>query len=196
MASRYAAPVAALDAIYDRHSVRDFAADHIDPATINQLLSAAVHAPTAMHQEPWSFVVIQDAALMKRISDESKEIFASDLERTGAAHGVFSDALKNPDFNLFYNASTLIVICADLEGGHFVEADCWLAAENLMLAACALGLGTCLIGSAIAGLNTTQLKHDLGIPPHTDVIAPIIVGVPKDGSLRTPRKLPQLLAWW
>lgn len=42
-------------------------------------------------------------------------------------------------------------------------ADCWLAAENLMLSACALGLGTCCIGSAIPALNSPEAKSELGI---------------------------------
>ena len=38
------------------------------------LLDAAVHAPTAMHQEPWKFVVIQDRALLRRLSDRAKAL--------------------------------------------------------------------------------------------------------------------------
>jgi len=53
--------------------------------------------------------------------------------------------LQDPHFSVFYDASTLIVIGAR-HPDPFAIADCWLAAENLMLAACALRLGSCCIG--------------------------------------------------
>jgi nitroreductase len=100
--------------------------------------------------------------------------------------------LASPGFNVFYDASTLIVICGKPMGS-FVIADCWLAAENLMLAACALGLGTCCIGFAIPVLNTPEVKHELAIPPDVTAVAPIIVGVPRGISPSVPRKPPDIL---
>ena len=52
----------ALDAIHQRRAIRAFTADAVDASTIRQLLDAAVHAPTAMHLEPWAFVIVQDQA--------------------------------------------------------------------------------------------------------------------------------------
>ena len=61
--------LSALDAIYQRRAVRSYLPDTVDEATIRRLLDAAVHAPTAMHTEPWSFVVVQDRAVLTAISD-------------------------------------------------------------------------------------------------------------------------------
>ena len=47
-------------------------------ATIRTLLDAAVWAPTAVHEEPWAFVVVQDIAVLKSLSDRAKTIFAAD----------------------------------------------------------------------------------------------------------------------
>lgn len=99
----------------------------------------------------------------------------------------------NPDFNIFHDAGTLIVLCTKLSST-FVEADCWLAAENLMLAACALGLGSCVIGSAVAALNTLQIKDKLGIPAEFSTVVPIILGVPNGETNATPRNEPIVLA--
>lgn len=52
--------MSALDAILMRRSVRAFTSQSLDESTIRALLDAAVQAPTAMHTEPWSFVVVQD----------------------------------------------------------------------------------------------------------------------------------------
>jgi nitroreductase len=99
-----------------------------------------------------------------------------------------------PDFNIFHGASTLIIICAK-PSGPFAAADCWLAAENLMLAASGSGLGTCVIGSAVAALNIHKVKADLGIPDEYSAIAPIVVGLPSGEVPAASRKEPTILSW-
>jgi nitroreductase len=187
--------VSAMDAIYHRRSVRDYAPGKIDPTIIRSLLDAAVHAPTAMHEEPWSFAVIQDKKLLDRLSESAKK------KVYGEAQGSTSDQAKHtlhvvekPDFHVFYNAGTLIVIYSNLQGS-FVVADCWLAAENLLLAAFAQGLGTCVIGFAVSTLNTPEWKAELKIPAGMTAIAPMIVGVPACETPTAPRKPPEILAW-
>jgi nitroreductase len=59
------------------------------------------------------------------------------LRRSGSREPVFYDAL---------------IVIGARRRGPVVVADCWLAAENLMLAVCALGPGTCCIGSAVPAL--------------------------------------------
>jgi nitroreductase len=189
------------EAIAKRRAVRAFRPDRIDEGTVRELLKEAVKAPTAMHAEPWAFAVIQDRALLKRYSDLAKATWSP--ERDGAhavAHPALardshaSALLSQPDFNIFYDAGTLIVICARPLGS-FVVADCWLAAENLMLAACAMGLGTCCIGFGVPVFNHPEVKAELGIPADVVAVAPIILGVPKDDAPQTPRRAPEILSW-
>lgn len=188
-------PNSAIDVIYKRCSVRSYTSQKLDQGTIHMLLDAAVRAPTAIHSEPWAFVVIQDTSLIKRLSDRSKKVFMEEARRIHHDHGARAfDTFNDPDFNFFYNAGTLIVICGR-SMGFFVAADCWLAAENLMLAACAMDLGTCIIGSAASGLNSPEVKAELSIPAEFSVIAPIIVGVPDGEVHTTSRKEPRILAW-
>ena len=116
------------------------------------------------------------------------------LNAPGAAPtGHLRAMLEDPRFNIFYDTGTLIVVCAK-RMGEFVTADARLAAENLMLAACALGLGTCCIGFALA-LHEPAIKAELGIPTDVDAIAPIIVGVPRGQTPPVPRKPPVVLRW-
>jgi nitroreductase len=194
--------LSALDAIFMRRSVRAYTPQKLEEATIRSLLDAAVQAPTAMHMEPWAFVVVQDEATLKRYSDRAKGSWAEEAAKYrdlhagvgGATEKAFAERFASPDFCVFYDASTLIVICAK-PVGPFVVADCWLAAENLMLAASALGLGTCCIGSAIPVLNSREAKSELGIPADVEAVAPIIVGVPSEPATEVPRKDPQVLYW-
>ena len=194
--------LSALDVIYMRRSVRSYTGLVLDRPTVRALIDAAVQAPTAMHEEPWQFVVIQDAAMLKRCSDRAKASWARqadqhrDLHEAGeaTARAHFAHQLTDPEFSLFYNAGTLIVICAKAMGP-FVVADCWLAAENLMLAASAMGLGTCCIGSAVPALNAPETKAELGIPADVTAVAPIIVGVPDGEASPVPRRDPEIVSW-
>jgi nitroreductase len=184
-----------MDAIHERRSVRYYSPKRLEQATIRTLLEAAVWAPTAVHEEPWAFVIVQDMAALKSLSDRAKTIFAADARRTHpdqASH--LLEILDKPDFNMFYDAGTLIIICGRPKGP-FVVADCWLAAQNLLLAACSMGLGSCVIGFAVPALNTAEIKAELGIPAECTAIAPIIVGVPSGETPRATRKEPDILAW-
>ena len=194
---------AVLHTIYQRRAVRSYQATPLPDATIHTLLEAAVQAPTAMHREPWAFVVIQNAAQLKRYSDRAKTLLREEAARhrdllrvpgVSPSDEHLAKLLADPGFNIFYDAGTLIVICARPMGA-FVTADCWLAAENLMLAACSLDLGTCCIGFALPLLNTPEVKQELGIPADVTVVAPIIVGVPTGPAPSVSRKAPEILHW-
>jgi nitroreductase len=183
------------EAILARRSVRTYTPDELARNTVQTLLEAAVRAPTAMHEEPWAFVVVQDHALLQRLSDLAKPIFVEEARhRNSHGTGHSFDHFTKPDFNIFHGAGTLIVICAK-PSSPFVAADCWLAAENLMLTASAIGLGSCVIGSAVAALNIHKMKAELGIPDEYSAIAPIVVGVPSGETPSTSRKEPLILSW-
>ncbi len=188
-----------MDAIYQRRSVRAYADKPVEDAVVRELLEAAVQAPTAMHLETWAFAVIQDKAVLKRYSDRAKSM----LRAPGVAVGWGSAGraphdhpamLDDPDFNIFYDAGTLVVVCRTQEG-RFADADCWLAAENLMLAAAQRGLATCCIGFAVPVLNKAAVKRELGIPAEGAAVAPILVGYARGAVPPVSRKAPRVLAW-
>lgn len=185
----------ALQVIQARASVRAYRPGALGAATVQSLLDAAVRAPTAMHEEPWAFVVVQNREILRHLSEQAKPLFVEEVRHRnaqGASHSF--EHFTRPDFDVFYGAGTLIIICAR-QVSPFVSADCWMAAENLMLAACATGLGSCVIGSAVAALNIRKVKAELGIPEDYTAIAPIIVGVPEGETPSRGRKPPLVLAW-
>ena len=188
-------PLPVQEAIRTRCSVRTYAPGKLSWSTVTELLLAAVRAPTAMHEEPWGFAVIQDPGLLKRISEQARRLLADEphpelLHRGGPALDVFA----RPDFDVFHGAGTLIVIGSESDG-RFVAADCWLAAANLMFEASALGLGTCIIGSALGALNLPEMKTDIGVPDDFTAVAAIVVGTPAGVTAPSPRREPRLLAW-
>ncbi len=190
-----------VDLIYRRRSVRSYKTDPIDEGQLRALLDAAVRAPTAMHEEPWRFIVVQNRAVLARLSDRAKGMARAEalrhgnvLKQPGSPGDGLASPFGDPAFNIFYDAGTLVVIGAT-PTGEFVSADCWLAAENLMLAACAEGLGTCCIGFALKALNEPETKAELGIPADIHAFAAIIVGVPTEDAPPTPRKPVVTLSW-
>lgn len=184
-----------MDAVYGRRAVRSYTSKQLDKNTISTLLSAAVQAPTAMHEEPWAFAIIQDKNMLKRLSDSAKKLVMSEAHKEHSALASHAAHIAGrEDFNVFYNAGTLIVIYGK-HLGQFVPADCWLAAENLMLAATSLGLGTCVIGFSVLALNSKEWKAELGIPAEMTAFAPIIVGVPDGIAPPVSRKEPEVIAW-
>lgn len=186
------ATMSAVDAIYRRRSVRAYTPASVDRGVLRGLLDAAVQAPTAVHEEPWAFAVVQDKETLRRLSDAALKAVA------GREHGVRLPGSDSRHFtlpeNVFYDAGTLIVIYGK-PLGPFVAADCWLAAENLMLAARALGLGSCVIGLAAAALNAPEWKAELKVPGDYTAYAPIIVGEPSGETAATGRREPEVLSW-
>jgi nitroreductase len=181
------------ETILARRSVRKYKARELNKNTVRILFEAAVRAPTATHQEPWGFVVIQDKKLLQSLSDLARPLFLNEIKKNNLRHTDHTlDVFDKPDFNIFYNAGTLILICGKTDAPYYA-ADCWLAAENLMLAATAMGLGTCVIGSALPSLNTKEIRTQLGISDNFSVVAPIVVGYPDDEIAPALRKTPIVL---
>ena len=105
--------------------------------------------------------------------------------------GRLREELADPAFQIFYRAPALIVISA-VERGPWIVEDCALAAENLMLAAHATGLGTCWVGFAQSYLGTPAGKVTIGLPDAAVPVAPIIVGHPSGVSPAVPRRPPEI----
>jgi nitroreductase len=178
------------EAIYSRRATREFTADAVDEGTVRALIDAAVQAPSAVNTQPWSFCVIRNRALLGRISRESKAHMVKSTPIGLISHH-FNEILNDESFDIFYHAPVLIVICSVAEIPWAVE-DCALAAENLMLAARAAGLGSCWIGFAQGFLGTPEGKAAMRLPAAYKPVAPIIVGHPKFWPAPVPRKEPEI----
>lgn len=185
------------EAIYSRRAVRSYSTQPVTDEQIKTLLDAAIHAPSAMNSQPWAFVIVQRPDLLKRISDASKaELMRSPEWIHGSERGHVP--IEDPRFDIFYGATTLVVICMSEETGFSPLGDCYLAAQNFMLAACELGLATCPIGLARDVLREEPFKRELSIPEGYAAVLPIIVGYPASPARSLPaplRRPPKILSW-
>jgi nitroreductase len=175
-----------------RRSVRAYTPEPVSRATIESLLLSAVQAPSAMNRQPWRFAVVQDRSVLKRYSDAAKSRLLA-TQSGDAKSRRYASLLHSESFNIFYDAGTLIA-GADAHDA-YSDADCWLAAQNLMLAAHADGLGTCCIGFALPLLNTEAVKAELGFPASGSIVAALIVGRPALVAPPVPRNAPRVSAW-
>jgi nitroreductase len=178
-----------LDALYSRRSVRQYSEKEVERPLLEKLLDAAVQAPSASNSQPWCFGVIKDFNRLKGYSDKAKSHVLSMLD-PNLEH--YRAMLSNPDFNIFYNAKTLIVIYAKPIGPH-AEGDCCLAAQNLMLAAHDNGLGSCWIGFAVPLFNLPEIKAELKVPAEYVAVAPLIIGYPASKLLQMKKNKPEIL---
>lgn len=193
MIPSHKAEITFFEVILGRRSVRNYQAKRVGKISISSLLEAAVRAPTAMHQEPWAFVIINDKKTLKSLSDLAKPLIIAKAKLNPTElNQNMKELFDNPDFNIFYDAGTLIIICGKTDSP-FYSADCWLAAENMMLAACAMGLGSCVVENALPALNLNDVKAQLKISDKYTAVAPIIIGYPNQENTATTRNAPVIL---
>ena len=181
------------DAIFHRRAVRQYSDRAVDPDTVQKLLCAAVQAPSAMNQQPWVFGVFHGHKRLRGCSERAKLHLIATYPPTFEINSR-SELYENPSYDLFHGANTLVVIYA-AKGRLNPNEDCCLAAENLMLAAYGMRLGTCPIGFARDWLNLLETKRALGVPEHYDAVFPVVVGYPAGLTVATPREEPNVVSW-
>lgn len=181
-----------MEAIAGRRSVRAYTGEPLTREQIQRLLEAAVLAPSGMNTQPWVFGVVQDAALLRDLNARAKAHLLSTIDDASPLAG-YRDNLANPDTDLFYGAPALVVVYA--KPAVTSQIDGCLAAQNIMLAAYGMGLGTCWIGLSHGLLATPEVKAELGVPAECALVAPVIVGKPADWPPAVERQAPQVAYW-
>lgn len=181
------------EAIFTRRSIRSFSPTAVDRSEVDVLLHAAVQAPSAMNRQRWVFAVIEDRALLKQYSDRAKQLLLTrEQSDDEASHS--QAMLRSEHFDIFYGASVLVVIGSESRDA-FSEADCWLAAGTLLLAAHDRGIGSCCIGLAVPLLNTADVRAELRFAPSWYVSAAVALGYPSLLPAPVARNEPHVSAW-
>jgi len=175
-----------------RRSIRDFEDKNVSLDIVKDIIRESCLAPSSGNRQPWTFIIINDRALIKRLSDESKSNLVSYIETNpDAPVRKYEDTLRNNYFNVFYNAPCLIYILGLKEIGS-VQIDCALAASYLMFSAAARGLGTCWVALG-KHIQDPGLLEVIGMPKDCEIVAPIIVGYPRSIPDIPERMEPQIL---
>lgn len=170
----------------NRRSVRLYTDEPVPTDILKEIIKESTFAPSSGNNQPWRFTVVNSMAMMKRISDESKKNLLSRIEADPAIYiKRYEPALRNKDYNVFYNAPALIILAGQRDYRN-LKVDCALCAAYLMYAAAARGLGTCWVNLG-SDIRDESLRGELGLTPDLAIVAPIIVGYPQ-GIPPVPRR--------
>lgn len=191
--------------IYRRRSNRLFKKKPVPEALLRRLLEAARFAPSQGNCQPWSFVVVCDRDLLDRVGractarvrplprlylesrgqSRLKTLAVNLLARLSPnnfdqrlAHGV-DTIVSVAGYDVFLHAPALVIVLGDSRGIGDPIIDCALCAHNLVLAAHALGLGTCYVGFTKMLETLPELKRELGIGWPYKVMTSVAIGFPR-----------------
>jgi len=192
-----------------RRSIRRYTDEPIAEADLRRLVDAAVLAPSGHNAQPWHFTFVTDAARLEEIRAAYAEFFRellaraaddSGREELAAAHGESAlhvlDALGGAlhllvrahdrgEDRLLWGAPVLAMVHSTVEAPA-AEASCTYAAANLMLAATALGLGTCVVGFlSIPMLIDSSFMSVLDLPEDHVLHVGMALGHPARRYLRS-----------
>ncbi len=150
------------EAIRIRRSTRAFSDEEVPETEVEKLLDAARLAPSAGNIQPWEFVVVREAETKRRLAEAALDQY------------------------FIAEAPVVIVVCADEDrsargyGSRGVNLYCIqdtaAAIENILLAACALGLGACWVGA----FRELEVRRILNVPLGVRPVAIIPVGRPAE----------------
>jgi nitroreductase len=158
-----------IDFIFKRRSIRKYTNKPISKELINDLMEAAMAAPSAVNKKPYEFIIINGKNTLKKISEF-------------LPHG-----------KLLSDAPLGIIVCGDINSAHmedisYMLQDCSAAIENLLLAVDALELGACWLGVHPNEDRVDGIKNIFKLPDNIIPVAAISIGYPADDK---PRKRTQ-----
>jgi nitroreductase len=149
-------------------------------------------APSSANGQPWRFIIVNNKDVIKRLSDDSKKNLVTHIEqKPDSPLKKYEANLRNPGFNVFYNAPCLVFIAGPKQV-QSLYADCSLAACYFMFSASARNLGTCWIGLG-TNIQDPALLKLIGMPDDHKIVAPLILGYPKVIPSAPERTEPQIL---
>lgn len=158
------------EVVRKRRAVRKYRQYDIPNKDLKKILEAARLAPSANNSQPWSFIVVKDHKMKELLARPSPQKF-------------------------IVNANAIVVVLGDPSvscspRATWTTRDPMIATEHLVLAATALGYGTCWIANyeSRPGEWIDEVKRALKIPDHMHIIILVAVGVPDEKPSLRPRK--------
>jgi len=189
-----------LQFIKERRSTRLFKEIPLDKSTINSIIQVGKFAPSAKNSQPWQFIVITNKETIQELSLQVKyeikkilrrrviyQIFNPDLRKKETLQSLYGLTMAKKDV-IFHEAPVVVFIVT--KKGVFNDESCACCAENMMLAAHSLEIGSCWIGFAhFLGQNKRVLER-IGVPKNMHIAAALIFGHPTETNKKIPIRKP------
>lgn len=150
------------DMLFERHSIRRYTDQSLDPEVVKQILEAGLLAPSSKSARPWQFIVVEDKPTLERLS-KCKKVGSRSLAGCALA----------------------IVVIVDPEKSDVYIEDASVAATMMHLQACALGVGSCWIQirnrfDAADEPTADIVRSLLGIPASLEPVCMLSCGMPDE----------------
>ena len=194
--------------IYKRRSNRLFKDKPVPRELLSRIVEAGRFAPTSGNCQPHKFIVITDKQVIAEIEHEAMKVLrrlknlyfdqkGRRLARKNALFTIMSllmvkkmdprpfAAIEKADQCnevIYWGAPAVIVLCKHPHGISNPDLDGGIVAQNMVLAAHSLGLGTCYVGLTIEPMsypNMKKVREKIGIVPPWEPLTSIAVGYPK-----------------
>jgi len=160
--------VEVFEAIKSRRSIRKYTKDPVPEDLIVKILDAGRWAPSASNRQPWSFIVLKDEEVRRKVAEAT-------------TYGKF-----------LAEAPLGIAVVVDPQASTHPVEDGAIASQNMLLAAHALGLGACWIGS-YNSFYEEKIKTILSIPKNKRLLSIISIGFPAESPTKTRKELRQIV---
>lgn len=182
-----------------RRSVRLFGKEPVPRELIEKIVEAAAWAPSASNRQDWEFTVVESHAVKRSMGLAVRRRWDELLARP-EAQSVGEELRQHARFFAWFARAPLVIAVSAREPDGYMAALCGeaaadvagqkvsaaMAAQNLMLAAHALGLGTCCLTAPLAAPE--ELKELLGLGRRRELVCLIALGWPAGEAPVMPRK--------
>lgn len=174
------------EVLESRKSVRAYLDKEVEMEKVRRVVEAgnmAAGTPTAGKRY---FNVVTDRGLIQRIADKAKEVMRqSPIERARQVG-------NNPNYVPTFGAPVVVFISVVNHESPVMAASALqnaaAAGENMLLAARALGLGSCYVGSPTMALSDAGIRREVKLPEGVKPVCAILVGYAVDDAPHAPRK--------
>lgn len=214
-------PAQLLRLMQSRRSCRNYRERPVPRQLLEDLAAAGQAAPSGTNSQLWTFTILPTRAAVLALGRRVGDFFA-DLNRLAAKawlrrglkllgrpqleayhrdhHQSVAQALeewRNTGRERLFHGAPAVILVGSRPGGSCPAEDALLASQNILLAAHALGLGTCLVGFAVEALKRRPaIKAYLGLSPGEAVHAVIALGYPDESYARQAGRWPLEPRWW
>jgi len=158
------------EAIEGRRSIRAYLPDPVREEDLKRILEAAIRAPSAGNIQPWEFIVVKDSETKRRLCEAA--LGQRFIEEAPVVIVVCANTLRS---GAVYGSRGVSLYCIQ---------DTAAAIQNMLLAAYALGYGTCWVGA----FHENEVAQILELPSHIRPVAIIPLGKPAESPPLRPRR--------
>ena len=174
------------EAIMHRRAIRRFDEKQIKDEELNEILEAGLYAPSAGGRQGVIFAVCQTKEVNERLGKIKRRNSHPKMATATAYVSKEQPSIADDENikNAFYDAPAVITFFAPRNFLFSVD-DCAVAAENMMLMADALGIGSCYIGEGRTAFNDPygqEILKEWGIPQGYYAVMQLLLGYPKEGD--------------